>query len=277
MDVSLFKRLGEAHPEAVVCLTTQYRMNEEVMALCNTLIYEHRLTCGNEQVARARLQLTNNPSFVGMSMGSSAWIRGAIDPCRSVIFLNTDRVDWAGLFGDRRDRSDVVECDESSFLDSEVMPLKPALNRMKSSSTSGGSRLGTSSEIEAAVVRAVLIQLERCGVKPADVGVISPYRAQVRLIQTTLANLSDAGTATANEDKSPGAGHCERGVGEGSLVSTVDKFQGRDMDVIIISTVRNMQDKNVSISFVLGVYFEVCFVIHMSYRLVPIIACFSHF
>lgn len=59
MDVSLFKRLSERHPHAVVSLEHQYRMNQDIMELSNMLIYEHRLKCGTEGVARALLQLPN--------------------------------------------------------------------------------------------------------------------------------------------------------------------------------------------------------------------------
>ena len=57
MDVSLFKRLSERHPHAVVSLEHQYRMNQDIMELSNTLIYENRLKCGTERVARAVLEL----------------------------------------------------------------------------------------------------------------------------------------------------------------------------------------------------------------------------
>lgn len=59
LDVSLFRRLSEAHPEAVVDLRFQYRMNKEIMLLSNRLIYEDRLRCGNEEVANRSLKLGN--------------------------------------------------------------------------------------------------------------------------------------------------------------------------------------------------------------------------
>jgi hypothetical protein len=51
MEVSLFKRLSEAHPNAVVNLEYQYRMNKDIMLLSNTLVYDFRLRCGNPEVA----------------------------------------------------------------------------------------------------------------------------------------------------------------------------------------------------------------------------------
>lgn len=59
LDMSLFRRLSEAHPEAVVDLRFQYRMNEDIMLLSNRLIYSDRLQCGNEEVAKSVLRLEN--------------------------------------------------------------------------------------------------------------------------------------------------------------------------------------------------------------------------
>ena len=66
LDVSLFRRLSEAHPHAVVELSWQYRMNEEIMAVSNGLIYGGRLRCGSEEV-RGR----------GLSLGDGGvWVKG---------------------------------------------------------------------------------------------------------------------------------------------------------------------------------------------------------
>src|SRR5258708_3839618 len=43
LDVSLFKRLSEAHPQAVVELTFQYRMNEDIMLLSNKVKTDYLL------------------------------------------------------------------------------------------------------------------------------------------------------------------------------------------------------------------------------------------
>ena len=59
MDISLFKRLSENHPHAVVNLEHQYRMHKDIMLLSNTLIYQHRLKCGTEEVAEHLLHLPN--------------------------------------------------------------------------------------------------------------------------------------------------------------------------------------------------------------------------
>lgn len=59
MSESLFRRLCEAHPASLQRLSYQYRMNGDVMALCNDLTYSGRLRCGNAQVEGQRLVLPN--------------------------------------------------------------------------------------------------------------------------------------------------------------------------------------------------------------------------
>jgi DNA replication ATP-dependent helicase Dna2 len=64
LDVSLFRRLSTAHPHAVIDLTHQYRMNEDIMLLSNRLIYGDRLRCGNEEVARRTLVLPDGGKYL---------------------------------------------------------------------------------------------------------------------------------------------------------------------------------------------------------------------
>lgn len=87
LGVSLFKRLSEHHPEALVCLVHQYRMNRDIMFLANSLIYNHRLTCGSLDVANAQLVL---PHWEQIAMDDRTWLLPAISPSQPVVFLNTD-------------------------------------------------------------------------------------------------------------------------------------------------------------------------------------------
>lgn len=77
-------------------------------------------------------------------------------------------------------------------------------------------------EVEARLVHQLVNSLLLCGVPPSSVGIISPYRAQLQLIRH---GLGKAGNLIE--------------------VHTVDKFQGRDKDCIIISLVRSNLAKNV--------------------------------
>jgi len=89
MDISLFKRLSSAHPKHVVELVEQYRMNEDIMSVSNKLVYHYKLRCGTDSVAAARLKL---PHFPNLRLQGTLreWVADAIDPGRSVVFLDTD-------------------------------------------------------------------------------------------------------------------------------------------------------------------------------------------
>lgn len=52
MEESLFKTLSDKFSQAVVSLEFQYRMNEDIMLLSNTLVYNFRLRCGTEEVGK---------------------------------------------------------------------------------------------------------------------------------------------------------------------------------------------------------------------------------
>ena len=67
MDVSLFKSLSDAHPEAVVTLHYQYRMNKHIMSLSNQLVYQHKMKCGSETIGNATLSL---PRFDAVTIGN---------------------------------------------------------------------------------------------------------------------------------------------------------------------------------------------------------------
>lgn len=85
MEISLFKRLCDAHPTKTAELTTQFRMNEEIMSLCNCLVYDNKLKCGNEAVAKRRLTLARP-----IAPEAPCWLKSCINPTAPVVFLDTD-------------------------------------------------------------------------------------------------------------------------------------------------------------------------------------------
>ncbi|CAE6465876.1 unnamed protein product [Rhizoctonia solani] len=187
MDVSLFRRLSDAHPEAVVDLALQYRMNAEIMTLSNKLIYSDRLQCGNEQVANQALRIPlpsaglNWHNSCGDGPNNLCWLNSLIDPSCKVRFVDTD-----GL---------------------------PARNTVVGSLVQN--------EIEAQLVLQTIEALSRSGIEPTQIGVISPYRQQIKLLAHMLQERPEIEILTA------------------------DRSQGRDKDCIIISMVRSNEDGNI--------------------------------
>ncbi|KAM0786874.1 hypothetical protein ACM66B_002299 [Microbotryomycetes sp. NB124-2] len=182
LDVSLFKRLSDAHPQAVCNLSLQYRMNEDIMLLSNRLIYQDQLKCGSKDVAERKLALPFKHALRRMSFAPARdleWLATVVDPERAVVFLDTDE--------------------------------------MVASESRMGSRV--SNPGEAKLVAHSAEALLRCGVRACDIGVITPYRQQLKLLSRKLEHVPDIEVLTA------------------------DRSQGRDKECIIMSLVRSNEDK----------------------------------
>uniref|UniRef100_G1PRU7 DNA replication ATP-dependent helicase/nuclease n=1 Tax=Myotis lucifugus TaxID=59463 RepID=G1PRU7_MYOLU len=184
MSESLFKRL-ERNKSAVVQLTVQYRMNSKIMSLSNKLTYEGKLECGSDKVASAVINL---PNFKDVKLelefyadySENPWLIGAFEPNNPVCFLNTDQV--------------------------------PAPEQVEKS--------GVSNITEAKLIVFLTSIFIKAGCNPSDIGIIAPYRQQLKIINDLLA-------------------HSSVGMVE---VNTVDKYQGRDKSIILVSFVRSNKD-----------------------------------
>ncbi|KAL1745905.1 DNA replication factor Dna2-domain-containing protein [Schizophyllum fasciatum] len=185
LEISLFRRLSDAHPDAVVDLAHQYRMNSDIMALSNTLIYSNRLRCGNEEVANRALVLPN-PAFLDALHDDPAgaeqcWLRALLaESCKAV------------------------------FVDTDALPARD-------------SRVGdlVQNAAEARLVAQLARALLRAGVRESQIGVLSLYRQQIKLLSHRL-------------QAHPGI-----------EVLTADRSQGRDKDCVIISMVRSNEAEQV--------------------------------
>ncbi|KAH0579057.1 hypothetical protein H2248_003215 [Termitomyces sp. 'cryptogamus'] len=181
LDVSLFRRLSDAHPHAVVDLTYQYRMNEDIMLLSNKLIYGDRLRCGSKSVAQQSLVLPNREFLCSLhtktlsSCSEGCWLETLMSESCKAVFVDTDDI--------------------------------PAHD----------SRIGDliENKVEAELVRQVCETLMKTGIREEQVGIITLYRQQVKLLTHQLLHHKDIEILTA------------------------DRSQGRDKDCIIISMVRS--------------------------------------
>ncbi|KAF8326832.1 AAA domain-containing protein [Cantharellus anzutake] len=190
LEDSLFRILCNAHPETTVDLVHQYRMNEDIMLLCNNLIYNNRLQCGSSSVANRKLGIPD-PTFIdnlhrvpnSCTLGT-CWLSEVLDersPCRrKVIFIDTD-----DLPAEESRVSDLVQ-----------------------------------NEVEASLVYQIANALFASGVTETQVGIISLYRQQNKLLSLMLSQYPDV------------------------EVMTVDRSQGRDKDCVIISMVRSNDQGN---------------------------------
>jgi DNA replication ATP-dependent helicase Dna2 len=171
-----------------VHLGHQYRMNEEIMLISNELIYSHRLKCGNYQVATARLELPRLTQGLQLAHGdyprcngTDCWLEHVLNPSRTVVFLDT--------------------------------AIVPAVE------TRVGAQLNN--RTEATIVSQIVDSLIACGLSGEEVGVISPYRSQLRVLSGLLIHHPTV------------------------EVNTVDRYQGRDKACIVISLVRSNAEGSV--------------------------------
>ncbi|ODN92700.1 DNA replication ATP-dependent helicase Dna2 [Cryptococcus wingfieldii CBS 7118] len=169
LDVSLFRHLSSAHPQAVVDLSYQYRMNEDIMALSNKLVYEGRLKCGNEVIAQSGLKLRNRKTCKEIygadkcsCIDGDCWVQELLDESAKCVFMDTD-----GL----------------PTLDSRVGDL-------------------IQNEVEAELVSQFSTALVASGIRQEDLAVITPYRQQIKLLSSYLTPLPRVEILTA--DKSQG-------------------------------------------------------------------------
>ncbi|XP_065062529.1 DNA replication ATP-dependent helicase/nuclease DNA2-like isoform X2 [Rhopilema esculentum] len=110
-----------------------------------------------------------------------------IDPSRPVVFINTDSI--------------------------------PCLESM------AGKHI--QNEGEASILSQIVYGLMRCGVDPSNIGVISPFRNQLKVIKESLTTSLGRNVILDLE------------------INTVDKYQGRDKSCIIVSFVRSNSRKQV--------------------------------
>lgn len=148
LDVSLFKMLSDAHPMATVELCTQYRMNGDIMQLSNTLVYDHKLVAGSQQVARQCLSPPLLRNVASRLTAQRKWLLSVLDPARRVVVLDTDQVG--------------------------------------ASLEQAGNGSGLYNPTECAVLAELIDTFGAAGCSMSQLGIISPYQSQLKAIRKRL-------------------------------------------------------------------------------------------
>jgi DNA polymerase alpha-associated DNA helicase A len=222
LEVTLFDRLLSMYGGKVkTLLNVQYRMHEKVgrqaldcsgnmadrsmqiMLFPSRELYDSKLTAHESVSARLLSDLKGSE---GKPLGEGTEDDGLLT--EPVIFYDT-----AG--------SAMYERAEDSDSDSSVRRT-----------VDGESK---SNENEATIVMSFISQLGEAGVQKENIAVISPYNAQVALVQSLL------------REKYPPDALAEGPAAHGTAIEcgSVDGFQGREKDVIILTLVRSNDKKEV--------------------------------
>ena len=200
---SLMERIVENHPESVTLLTMQYRMNHEIMRFSNEWFYGGAMTAAPEVRHRGILDLDTPIEWIDPMEGRLPSLPAESDPMEvglpSLPAVDLDAEESPSfreaLAGESHGR---INRDEAEF---SVLTLRNYIEK---------------------------IGKQRFLDERIDVGLISPYRAQVQYLRGLI-------------KRTPFFKPFRHLIS----VNTVDGFQGQERDVIIISLVRSNDDGNI--------------------------------
>ncbi|KAJ1885274.1 DNA replication endonuclease-helicase Dna2 [Coemansia sp. S17] len=203
-------------------------MNADIQRLANNLIYDGHLRCGSLKVANQRIRYTTDPAIAiqnlpphevesPVSPGETAaavnlsWVVDVLDPARGAVFVDTDKLQG------RESRSE------------------------------GSDLVYNATEIR--IIKVLTSVLQACGIEGRNVGMLSPYRTQLRQLEIEYGIRLESGDIAqplaADEEGSedPVSSNADHANGtivyNGIEMHTIDRYQGRDADVIIVSWVRS--------------------------------------
>jgi predicted DNA helicase len=183
LDKTLMQRIAENHPEVVTLLRVQYRMNEQIMRFSSDWFYGGKV-----------------------ESAPSVRHRGILDYDNPIVWI--DSKDTLPSPGDKNTEPETVS---NRYHEEFIGESFGRINKPEAELT-----LATLQELFDKIGRTRILE-ERI-----DVGIISPYRAQVQYLRQLIRR-------------------CEYYKPYRSLISvnTVDGFQGQERDIIIISLVRS--------------------------------------
>ena len=225
LATSLFERLQRCGLEPLL-LDTQYRMHPAIAAFPSAQFYANRLI--------SAVALEDRPRPAGLAWPS---------PQSPIAFVSL-----AG--GERRKVLSAVG--EGTLPEAAAaLPLGPEAESEGAAEDEDGNQGGSGNEggsgsegsgassdgatsysnaREASAIASIAATLLANGMAASDIGVLTPYAAQVLVLQQALAAMD----AKARRGRPPGPPGCAA-----IEVSSVDGFQGREKEVILFSAVRS--------------------------------------
>ena len=229
MGISLFRRLSDQYPNSVIELYKQYRMNNQILQLCNTYIYQFKMKCATEQIATKRLLFDDKPDKANNTSLFSIiqtdqyqlWLQ------QNQMLFNDQFITTTGLFINKIDYKQQLEAIN------HLSYLKLILNSNKSVNYLDTSQiqLCTNDNVnnyrndgEIWLVITIVKQLLALKINSHEIGIISPYRKHLKLIQIAIQTMA---VLLHNNDWL------------NIEVDTVDRYQGRDKSCIIMTWAAN--------------------------------------
>ncbi|KAI8321673.1 DNA helicase [Martensiomyces pterosporus] len=186
LETTLFERVRERFGDACCCmLTTQYRMNEDIMRVSSDELYDGKLVA--------------DPSVASHVLSDLENVESTEDTDAPLVLIDTA---GAGMGESTED------ADSNGSSNSHARMLADTDSKLNQG--------------EASLATQHVDKLVAAGVAEEDIAVISPYNAQVRLLKTLI------------RERHPGV-----------EIGSVDGFQGREKEAVVLSLVRSNSDQEI--------------------------------
>ncbi|MBQ7662999.1 MAG: AAA family ATPase [Prevotella sp.] len=194
---TLMERIVEQHPAVVTLLTMQYRMNEEIMRFSSDWFYDNMVQSAPEVKYRSILDLDLPMTWVDSGE------------------LRVESLEFATAIDGKSEQRTEMNSEQRAVANSPLSTINSTLGSISNASEARLTLLALRAYYE-------MIGKERILSERLDVGIISPYRAQVQLLRRMVKK---------EEFFKPFRSLI--------TINTVDGFQGQERDIIVISLVRS--------------------------------------
>lgn len=213
LERSCFERIQRKNPHLIKMLSIQYRMNEKIMKFSSNRFYDGNLQCAPNVAGITLLDILNN-NLVHCNAESCSVIKN--DVTESTVL--TDKLSSISIGSiSTQDLSEYL--DPLILIDTQYCANPNETEEINTGFLQDSKKNDTEAKI---AVKRVLLLIEKFHIKNEQVAIISPYSAQVSLINELLN---------------------EKGIK--IEVGTVDGFQGREKEVIIFSAVRSNDKREI--------------------------------
>ena len=194
---TLMERIVEQHPAVVTLLTMQYRMNEEIMRFSSDWFYDNMVQSAPEVKYRSILDLDLPMTWIDSGE------------------LRVESLEFATAIDGKSEQRTEMNSEQRAVANSPLSTINSTLGSISNASEARLTLLALRAYYE-------MIGKERILSERLDVGIISPYRAQVQLLRRMVKK---------EEFFKPFRSLI--------TINTVDGFQGQERDIIVISLVRS--------------------------------------
>ncbi|KAI9669984.1 MAG: hypothetical protein M1831_007020 [Alyxoria varia] len=221
LETTLFDRLLTLHgPTIKTMLTTQYRMHASIMAFPSQALYSNKLEAHHSVASHL---------LVDLPYPEAEKVRETDDSKAPLVFYDTQGGEFQEMAEELEDERGASGASGKSGGGGKGDGSDKKKHKKATSLLSDSKSNPLEARLAARHVRALV---EEAGVRPSDIAVIAPYNAQVSLLASLLKNFGDDGGSEQSK-------YADLEIG------SVDGFQGREKEAVVLSLVRSNDAREV--------------------------------